>query len=145
MDYDIATKRLLDEICKEKGIDQFQDSFDREILVGIALERLGFHEEAKAMTAVGRPKKGELSRSMTLSIMQNSKNPALRYLAFVAQPTRTPNSMNQRWLFRLVQQLMLSGLSRDQAAWKLHKQLKGFEYKDISKAYDRELKKLKKI
>lgn len=138
------TKELLDNICSERGIDVFEDSFDREILVSKALNRLGFIAEAKAMTAIGRPKKGELSREETLIMMESSENPALRYLAFVAKPTRTPNSVNQRWLFRLVQRLMLTGLSPDEAAWKLHKELKGYQYRDILRAYKRENAKLQK-
>lgn len=143
MEFHKPTKELLDRICNERDINAFEDSFDREILVSRALDRLGFTAEAKAMTSIGRPKKGELSRNQTLMMMRNSQNPALRYLAFVVRPTKR-NGTNQYWLYRLVQKFIETGMSRDQAAWHLSKNLSGFEYKDICKAFDRENKKSQK-
>lgn len=144
MDFHKPTKDLLDQICREESINAFEDPFDREILVSKALSRLGFNVEAEAMMAIGRPKKGELSRKETLAMMRNSRNPALRYLSFVVAPTKAQSATNQNWLYRLAQKLIDSGMTPDQAAWHLHKSLTGFEYRDIRKAYQREGEKLKK-
>ena len=145
MEFHKPTKELLDEICHEQGLDPFKDFHERrEKIVAMALDRLGFIAEARAMTAIGRPKKGELSREETLRMMESSNNPALRFLNSVVRPTHTPNSVNQHWLFRLVQRKMINGLTPNQAAWKLDKELKDFKYRDILRAYKRESEKLKK-
>lgn len=144
MDFHKPTKDLLDQICREEGINAFGDPFDRERLVSKALTRLGFNIEAEAMMAIGRPKKGELSRKETVAKMRKSRNPALRYLSFVVAPTKAQSATNQNWLYRLVQKLIDSGMTPGQAAWQLQKSLTGFAYRDIRKAYQREEEKLKK-
>ena len=140
MEFHKPTKELLDKICYEQGIDPFVDFSERRgKIVGMALDRLGFDDEAEAMLALGRPKKGKLSQTETLQMMQNSRDPALRYLAFAFKPERRrPNYTNQNWLYRLVKKYIKTGMSPSQAAWQLAKNLYGFEYRDIRKAYERE-------
>ncbi|MDC1240885.1 hypothetical protein N8Z80_07635 [Litorivicinus sp.] len=134
--YHEPTKQLLDQICSRHGIDFNLKDANRDKLVRIALEALGYHELAHSIIKIGRPKKGMRSRKMSIWYMRQASAPELRYLSFVIEPSKHSGRFTNYWIVRLIDTLMTRGFTFDQAAYKLGKELEEFDYRYIRNTYN---------